>query len=139
MYTKRGRHFNYFTGLSKSVFKKAHFKFVEARKYTYIVSVIVFLLGISTYWVGFDKGVEFSGGRSYRVKFDTKQSTDDVRNKLKKYFGEFPSVKTICTDKQMDITTSYLITSAGQDMDRKVEETLYQGLTTEKLIPQVLV
>ncbi len=135
MYTKRERHFNYFTGLSKSIFKKAHFKFVEARKYTYFISIAVGIMGISTYWVGFNKGVEFSGGRSYKVKFDKVQSTEDVRVKLKNYFGEFPNVKTIGTDKQLDITTSYLITDPGQDIDKKVEQKLFEGLTKENLIP----
>ncbi len=135
MYTKRERHFNYFTGLSKSIFKKAHFKFVEARKYTYFISIAVGIMGISTYFVGFDKGVEFSGGRSYKVKFDKAQSTQDVRVKLKNYFGDFPNVKTIGSDKQLDITTSYLITNPGQDMDKKVEEKLFEGLTKENLIP----
>ena len=135
MYTKRGRHFNYFTGISKAIFKKAHFKFVEARKYTYVISIIVLCLGISTYWVGFNKGVEFSGGRSFKVKFDVAHSTEDVKTKLKKYFEEYPAVKTIGTDKQLDITTSYLITTPGQDIDKKVEEKLYEGLTKENLIP----
>jgi len=135
MYTKRERHFNYFTGLSKSIFKKAHFKFVEMRKYTYVVSVIVMLAGISTYWVGFDKGVEFSGGRSYKVKFEGAQNTETVREKLKAYFGEYPIVKTIGTDKQLDITTSYLITNSGQDIDKKVQAKLLEGLTKENLIP----
>lgn len=135
MYMQRGRHFNYFTGLSKSVFKKAHFKFVEARKYTYIISVIVFVAGISTYFVGFHKGVEFSGGRSYRVKFETAHSTEEVRTKLKNYFGEYPAVKTIGNEKQLDITTDYLITKSGRDVDSTVEHKLYEGLTTEKLLP----
>lgn len=135
MYTQRGRHFNYFTGLSKSIFKKAHFKFVEARKYTYIISVIVFAAGISTYFVGFHKGVEFSGGRSYRVKFDAVHSTEEVRTKLKNYFGDFPAVKTIGNEKQLDITTDYLIAKSGQDIDKQVEQKLYDGLTKENLIP----
>ena len=135
MYTKRERHFNYFTGLSKSVFKKAHFKFVEARKYTYVISVIILIMGISTYWVGFNKGVEFSGGRSYKVKFDVAHSTEDVKMKLKKYFLDYPSVKTIGTDKQLDITTGYMITDPGQNIDKKVEEKLFEGLTKENLIP----
>lgn len=135
MYTKRERHFNYFTGLSKSIFKKAHFKFVEARKYTYVISVVIFIMGISTYWVGFNKGVEFSGGRSYKVKFDQVQNTEDVRTKLKKYFGDYPTVKTIGTDKQLDITTGYMITASGQTVDSTVEAKLYEGLTKENLIP----
>ncbi|PQJ11895.1 protein translocase subunit SecDF [Flavipsychrobacter stenotrophus] len=135
IYTKRERHFNYFTGLSKSIFKKAHFKFVEARKYTYVISSIMFLVGISTYWHGFNKGVEFSGGRSYKVKFEKAYSTEDVKKKLKPYFLDYPAVKTIGTDKQLDITTGYMITDAGQNVDKQVEEKLFEGLTKENLIP----
>ena len=135
MYTKRERHLQYFTGISKSIFRKAHFKFVEARKYTYWVTAIVMCLGISTYFVGFNKGVEFNGGRSYTIKFDNSVSTDDVRNKLTKYFGEHPEVKTIGTNNQLNITTSYLITEPGTGIDLKVEKVLDSGLIAEKLIP----
>jgi SecD/SecF fusion protein len=135
MYTKRGRHFNYFTGISKSIFKKAHFKFVEARKYTYVISIIVLLAGVSTYWTGFDKGVEFSGGRSYKIRFDKAHNIEDVKTKLNKYFGGNTLVKTIGTDNTLDITTSYLITTPGQDIDKKVEEKLFEGLVTEQLLP----
>ena len=134
MYTKRERHLTYFTGISKSIFKKAHFKFVEARKYTYWVTVVVLLMGISTYWVGFNKGVEFNGGRSYTIKFDSKKSTEDVKLKLKKYFGELPEVKTIGNNNSLNITTSYLITEPGQDIDKRVEHVLDSGLVAEGLI-----
>ncbi len=136
MYTKRERHFKYFTGLSKSVFKKAHFKFVEARKYTYVITVIVLIMGISTYWTGFNEGVEFKGGRSYTVKFDQKHNTDDVRSKLNAYFGERPIVKTIGTNNALNITTSYLITKPGQGVQQIVDSTLWVGLTKERLIPE---
>jgi len=135
MYTKRGRHFNYFTGLSKSIFRKAHFKFVEARKYTYVISIIVLLAGVSTFWTGFDKGVEFSGGRSYKIRFDKAHNIEDVKTKLNKYFGGNTLVKTIGTDNTLDITTSYLITTPGQDIDKKVEEKLFEGLVKEQLLP----
>lgn len=135
IYTRKERHFQYFTGLSKSIFKKAHFKFVEARKYTYVITVSVILLSISTYWVGFDEGVEFKGGRSYTVKFDEKHTTDDVREKLNTYFGERPIVKTIGTNNQLNITTSYLIKEPGQGVELRVLQQLYDGMLKEKLIP----
>ena len=135
MYTKRERHFKYFTGISKSIFRKAHFKFVEARKYTYVITVIVLLMGISTYWTGFNQGVEFKGGRSYTIKFDQKYNTEDVRSKLNSYFGERPIVKTIGTNNALNITTSYLITTPGQGIQQKVDSTLWVGLTKEHLIP----
>jgi len=135
MYTKRERHFKYFTGISKTVFKKAHFKFVEMRKYTYVISGIVILMGISTIWTGFNKGVEFNGGRSYTIKFDKKYTTEDLRVKLKSYFGEYPVVKTIGTNNQVNITTSYLITKPGQGVEQEVENKLYEGLTKENFLP----
>ena len=138
VYTSRERHFKYFTNISSAIFRKAHFKFVEMRKYTYIVTVIVMILGASTYFTGFDKGVEFNGGRSYTVKFDQKHSTEEVREKLKSYFGEHPIVKTIGTENQLNITTSYLITTPGAGVEKKVQEKLLEGLTKEHLIPDGL-
>ena len=135
MYTKRERHFQYFTGLSKSIFRKAHFKFVEFRKYTYVITVVVILMGISTLFTGFDEGVEFKGGRSYTIKFDQKYKSEDVREQLKSYFGERPIVKTIGTNNQLNITTSWLITTPGQGVEARVIDTLYQGLIAQKLIP----
>ena len=135
VYTRRDRHFKYFTGLSKSIFRKAHFKFVEARKYTYVITAIVLCLGAVAFWNGFDQGVEFKGGRSYTIKFDQKYKTDDVREKLKAYFGEYPIVKTIGTNNQLNITTSYLITTPGQGVEKQVQDKLFAGLTKENLLP----
>jgi SecD/SecF fusion protein len=136
VYTKRERHFKYFTGFSKSIFKKAHFKFVEARKYTYIITIAVLLLGVASYFHGFDKGVEFQGGRSYTVKFDQKFEVEAVREKLKSYFnGERPIVKTIGTNNQLNITTSYLIDVPGNGIEQQVQAKLYEGLTKENLVP----
>ncbi|HCT24149.1 MAG TPA: protein translocase subunit SecD, partial [Chitinophagaceae bacterium] len=67
-YTNKNRHFEYFTGISKRIFKHAAFKFIEYRKIAYAISVVVLILGIASFFNGFDEGVEFSGGRSYTVK-----------------------------------------------------------------------
>jgi SecD/SecF fusion protein len=63
VYMRRGRHFNYFTKLSKSIFQKAHFHFIEKRKYTYIISSIFILCGIASFFHGFNYGVEIDVGR----------------------------------------------------------------------------
>jgi len=136
IYTNRDRHFKYFTKVSTSIFRKAHFKFVEMRKITYMITSVVILLGISTYFVGFDKGVEFSGGRSYTVKLDKKHEVEEVREKLKGYFnGERPIVKTIGTENQLNITTSYKITEPGQAVEGEVLGKLVEGLSKEGFIP----
>ncbi len=135
IYTKRERHFQYFTGLSKSIFKKAHFKFVELRKYTYMISVVVLIAGIGSFFHGFDYGVEFAGGRSYTVKLDKKIEVSNIREKLNNYFGEYPVVKTIGNDNQVNITTAYLIKENGVEIEQKVQTKLYDGLSKEGFLP----
>jgi SecD/SecF fusion protein len=136
MYMKRERHFKYFTGLSKSIFRKAHFKFIEMRKYTYMISGVVLLAGIGAFINGFDYGVEFSGGRSYDIRFAEKHTATEIHEKLAKYFGgERPVVKTIGNANTFNITTSYLIKDPAKNASDKVREALYTGLKGEKLIP----
>ncbi len=135
MYTKRDRHFKYFTGLSKSIFRKAHFKFIEARKITYIISGVVLLAGIASFFNGFDYGVEFAGGRSYTVRFDKAHSVTEVREKLDKYLGERPIVKTIGTNNELNITTTYLINQPGPQVTAQVANRLHEGLVKEGMLP----
>ena len=130
MYTNRNRHFQYFTGISKRIFKHASIKFIEYRKYAYILSIFIFALGISTFFRdnAFDEGVEFSGGRSYTVRFDKAVNEDDIRNELKAEFKEPVIIKTVDVKNQLNITTSYMIRQAGDNIDSLVERKLYNGL-----------
>jgi SecD/SecF fusion protein len=135
IWMKKERHFNYFTKISTSIFRKAHFHFIEARKYTYVISGIIFLLGIASIFHGFNYGVEFSGGRSYTVKFAEKHQVSEVKDKLEKHFGEFPIVKTIGTKGSLNITTAYMIEKQGEAITTEVRHKLYDGLKAEALIP----
>ena len=128
IYTNRNRHFQYFTKLSQKVFKHAAFKFIEYRKVAYGISVIVLILGISSFFHGFDEGVEFAGGRSYTVRFENKPDVDKMRDQLKGVFGEYPIIKTVDREDQLNITTSYKIHETGNNVDSAVEQTLYKGL-----------
>jgi SecD/SecF fusion protein len=135
-YMKRGRHFNYFTKLSKTIFQKAHFKFIQKRKIAYVFSSILILAGIASFFNGFNYGVEFDGGRSYTVKFDQVHKEGEVREKMQKYFNnKYPVVKKIGGGNQLNITTDYLITKTGREVEQEVFEKLYTGLKTENLIP----
>ena len=129
-YTNRNRHFEYFTGISKRIFQHASIKFIEYRKYAYILSIFIFAFGISTLFRdnAFDEGVEFSGGRSYTVRFDKAVNEDDIRNELKAEFKEPVIIKTVDVKNQLNITTSYMIRQAGDNIDSLVERKLYNGL-----------
>jgi SecD/SecF fusion protein len=130
-YTNKNRHFEYFTGISKRIFKHASFKFIEYRKYAYVLSFVILIAGISTYWNGFDEGVEFSGGRSYTVRFDKNVDPDLIRDELKAELGETPIVKTVDSKNQVNITTSYLIHETGSNVDSTVEKKVFAGLKNQ--------
>jgi SecD/SecF fusion protein len=132
MYMSRNRHFEYFTGISRRIFKHAAFRFIEYRKYAYALSVVIFIAGASTFFMkdAFDEGVEFSGGRSYTIKFDKPVNEDQIRDELKKEFGEAVIIKTVDTKNQINITTSYKIKETGSNIDSLVEKKLFHGLTS---------
>ncbi|MFZ4058466.1 MAG: protein translocase subunit SecDF [Ferruginibacter sp.] len=132
-WTNKQRHFNYFTGVSKSIFKHANFKFIEYRKYTYMISAVVLVLGIAAYFNGFDEGVEFKGGRSYTIAFPEKVNNDAVRDELKASFGDYPVIKTMGDSKHLNITTSYL--KGVDNADEQVLTKLYEGL--KKVLPNI--
>ncbi len=127
-WTNKKRHFEYFTTISRNIFKHAAYKFVEYRKVAYGISLVVVLLGVGSIFNGFDYGVEFRGGRSYTVKFDREMKNEEVANELNKVFGKYPIIKTVGNNKQLNITTDYLIEEPGQEVDAVVETKLYEGL-----------
>ena len=128
-YMSKGRHFNYFTTLSRRIFRNANYNFVKYRKYAYVITGIVLALGIASFFNGFKEGVEFSGGRSYVVKFDRPHSSEAIRDALQKVFNESPTVKTYGKNNdQFDITTDYMIQEEGQKADSSVLNVLYTGL-----------
>ncbi|MFV0605542.1 MAG: protein translocase subunit SecDF [Niabella sp.] len=129
-FTDKNRHLKYFSKISNTIEKKSNFKFIEFRKTAYIISAIIVILGISTIWNGFDYGVEFNGGRSYRVAFDKKVDVENVRNDLRTAFNdESPIIKTVGDASKLDITTAYLIDDPNTTVaDSLVATKLYQGL-----------
>ncbi len=135
-YTNKNRHFEYFTKLSRTIFQKTSFKFIEYRKVAYTISAVIFVMGVSTFFNGFDEGVEFAGGRSYTIKFDKPVNVEAVRDDLKVVFGESPIIKTVNSNNQLNITTSYKIEESGNNVDSLVESTLFTGL--QKHLPQGL-
>lgn len=127
-YMKKYKHVKYFTPISKRIFTHHNIPFVKLRKYAYFLSSILFIVGISSFWNGFDEGVEFSGGRSFQVRFEQPVNIEQVRESLKTSFGENPIIKTVGNNYQLDITTSYLIKENPTIAEKQVEKKLYEGL-----------
>jgi SecD/SecF fusion protein len=134
-YTNKNRHFQYFTGLSRKILKHPAFKFIEYRRIAYGISVVVLILGVSSFFHGFKKGVEFQGGRSYIINFHRPVSQETVRSALEKALpGTTPEIKTYGGNEQLEITTDYLIKASGNNTDSLVLSALYGGLTN--FLPQ---
>ena len=134
VWTNKNRHFNYFTGISKKIFKHASYKFIELRKYAYIVSSIVFIAGILSFFNGFHLGVEFKGGRSYTVQFDRVVKNDEIRDDLKAktaFDGDNVTIKTVGDNRHLNITTAYL--KDDERADSAVKARLFEGL--KKVLP----
>jgi SecD/SecF fusion protein len=132
IWTNKNRHLNYFTGISKKIFKHASYKFIELRKYAYVISSIVFLAGIFALFNGFHLGVEFKGGRSYTVQFDRPVKNDEIRDDLKVALdGDNVTIKTVDDDRHLNITTAYL--KGAANADSAVKTRLYMGL--KKVLP----
>jgi len=127
-WTKKNRHFEYFTATSRNVFKHANFKFIEYRKVAYIISVVVLIGGVAALFNGFDQGVEYKGGRSYTVRFDKATENEKIRESLKTAFGESPVLKTVGDNKTLNITTSFMIDNPSKSADSTVEVALFKGL-----------
>ncbi len=128
-WTNKKRHFNYFTGVSRSIFKNANYKFVEFRKVAYVISAVVLLLGIASFFNGFHQGVEFKGGRSYTVSFDrpvTASEINQIRNGYQATLNDNVVIKTVGDNKHLNITTAYMI--GVENADAEVQTKLYEGL-----------
>lgn len=115
--------------ISKDVLTKVNFDFLGVRKRFYFISGIVILVGLSSFALrGLSFGVDFSGGRSYVVRFDQDVNTVDMRAAVLEELGEAAEVKTFGPTSQVKITTSFLIDDDSAEADSIAERRVYEGV-----------
>jgi SecD/SecF fusion protein len=121
---------------SRNFLQHLHIDFIGLRKYGYIISSAIAVLGVASLGIrGLSYGVDFAGGRTYVVRFDQKISSEDaraaVREQIETTKGASVEVKTYGTaGTQLKITTDYLIADASSAADSLVEVMLYNALHT---------
>jgi SecD/SecF fusion protein len=119
----------FFNNVTKDAFSKINIDFIGKRKIFYIISAVVLLIGVvSLATRGLNQGVDFSGGRTYVVRFDQDVKTTEIRKALEVQFEDAPEVKTYGPSRQVKITTKYLIDNNSTDADGIVEDKLYEGV-----------
>jgi len=126
---KRNKDITFASEWSKSFLKNTHIDFLGKRRVTYIISGVVCLLClVSIFTKGFSLGVDFSGGRTYTVRFDQQVTPEQVRAALLDEFQESAEVKQFGGASQMRITTKYMVNDKSDETDRLIESKLYNAL-----------
>ncbi|MCX6329281.1 MAG: protein translocase subunit SecDF [Bacteroidia bacterium] len=113
--------------ITANVFKNTKIDFIGMRKYFYIGSAAILLAGVISLFVrGLNPGIDFTGGRTFVVRFDKPVITADIAARLNQSFGELPQVVIFGSDNQVKITTKYKINETG--VADEVNTKLYEGL-----------
>ncbi|MFA5713625.1 MAG: protein translocase subunit SecDF [Bacteroidales bacterium] len=115
--------------LTQNFLKNTNINFFSYRRYAYIFSASMMLIGLGfIFFKGFTYGVDFSGGRTYVVRFDTEVAAEDVRVALFNEFEESVEVKQFGGASQMKVTTKYLIDNNSEESDAVVDNKIYNAL-----------
>ena len=136
----KGKNITFDNKATRNFLKNTHVNFLGARKWSYTISGILIVIAIASIFTkGFTYGVDFTGGRTYVVRFDQSVLAEDVRSAVNDVFAEAAAaddnikaasveVKQFGGDSQMKITTSYKIEDESSSVDAEIEAMLYKAV-----------
>ena len=137
----RGKNIRFSNKWSENFLQNVHVNFLGIRKWAYGVSLLLIVIAaVSLMTRGLNYGVEFSGGRTFVIRFDQVISDNDVRYALDQTFmsddvegdAAYKSfeVKQFGSEAQMQkrITTQYKYDDDSQDANTTVERLMYEAL-----------
>ncbi|MBN4070905.1 protein translocase subunit SecDF [Crocinitomix catalasitica] len=119
------------TSITENWFTNTAIPFVRKRKLFYIVSTVIVLAGIGSLASrGLDWGVDFKGGRQYKVEFSEQEADNEaiIASLTKQFEGMPPSVKMVSNEYTALITTKYKITDPSTETNNEVEGKVKIGL-----------
>jgi SecD/SecF fusion protein len=117
------------TKLSQNILANVNIDFLALSKKAFTISTVVIVIGIAAIVIrGFSFGVDFSGGRSYVVRFDQEVSTADMRISLTQDLGETAEVKTFGPSNQVKIITRFMIDDTTEEADITAERRVYESI-----------
>ena len=125
----KGKNITFDSKATRNFLQNTKVDFIGKKKIAYIVSGVVILISlVSIFTKGFTYGVDFTGGRTYVVRFDTPVTAEDVRAAALAEFDGAVEVKQFGGESQMKITTQYLVENESSEADAEVENKLYNAL-----------
>ncbi len=113
-----------------NLFTNLKFKFIEKSKIFFIGSgAILLIFVVSLFTRGLEQGIDFTGGRTFVVRFEEPVNASNILSSLHGSFeGSNVEVKTYGTANQVRIATNYLVYETEESADQKVDEALFTGL-----------
>ena len=125
----KGKNITFENNLTKNFLKNTHVDFLGKKKYSYIISGTLIVIAIGSIFIkGFTYGVDFTGGRTYVVRFDQPVTAEEVRAASIDIFDGSVEVKQFGGESQMKITTSYKYKDESSAVDAEIEGMLYTAL-----------
>ena len=125
----KGKNITFDNNLTRNFLQNTKIDFIAARKKAYIFSIALCVIcAISIGLKGFSYGVDFTGGRTFVVRFDKDVQVEQVREAANNEFGETVEVKQFGGESQMKVTTKYKIDDNSTEVDEEVESKLYNAL-----------
>lgn len=114
--------------LSSKIYGNPNFRFVQnAKKQLIIMSSIVLILTGFLVFKGLNYGIDFTGGRTYIIRFDQDVNANDIRSSLGEEFNSEPEVKTFGPSYQVKVTTDYKVKEDNENVKREVIQKLFNG------------
>jgi SecD/SecF fusion protein len=115
---------------TENLFTKLRIGFMEKRKTFFIISLVFIIVSVGSLATrGLKQGIDFTGGRTYVVRFDEPIVASDVLASMSEAFeGANTEVKTFGTANQIRIATNYLVDDTEETADDMVEEALFAGI-----------
>ena len=125
----KGKNITFDNKATRNFLQNTKVDFVGKKKYAYIISGAIIIISlVSIFTKGFTYGVDFTGGRTYVVRFDQGVTAEDVRAAAIAEFDGAVEVKQFGGESQMKITTQYLVEDESTEADAEVEAKLYNAL-----------
>jgi len=128
--------------VTEGIFRNTKYDFMKIRKPMYITSLAIISIGIlSIIFQGFNYGIDFTGGRSYTIRFAESVNTVELQSSLRRVFDDnMPEVKTFGADNQVKIVTSYLMDEEQnpeykENVDSIIEARIFTSAVNLNLLP----
>ena len=137
---EKGKNVTFDNKFTRNFLQNTKVDFIGKKKIAYIVSGALILISILSISIkGFTYGVDFTGGRTYVVRFDQPAEVEAVRAAVNAAFDNAAAndetvdnsaaeVKQFGGDSQIKITTTYKVDNEASEVDTEVEGILYEAL-----------